>query len=196
MNTARYFIALFLLVVAPGAFAFWLIVHPFIQFWRRIGARWARTSGFSLMILLGLVMYFFHGSILAVDYGTNWSLIAMAAVLESISLSIAYRRRKHLTKPILVGTPELSNDKTDSKLLNQGIYSRIRHPRYVESMLECIAFALFANYQGIYILVAALLPVLYLIVLMEEKELRDRFGDAYVEYSRRVPRFFPRIRGA
>ena len=32
----------------------------------------------------------------------------------------------------------------------------------------------------------------YFIVVLEERELRDRFGSTYEEYSRRVPRFFPR----
>jgi protein-S-isoprenylcysteine O-methyltransferase Ste14 len=32
------------------------------------------------------------------------------------------------------------------------------------------------------------------IPLFEEPQLKRRFGDAYVEYSRHVPRIFPRIR--
>jgi protein-S-isoprenylcysteine O-methyltransferase Ste14 len=35
-------------------------------------------------------------------------------------------------------------------------------------------------------------PLLHLIVLLEERELPDRFGEAYVDYSRRVPRYWPR----
>jgi protein-S-isoprenylcysteine O-methyltransferase Ste14 len=41
--------------------------------------------------------------------------------------------------------------------------------------------------------VALWLPGIYVIVRLEEKELRDRFGLAYDEYRRRVPRFLPRI---
>ena len=35
-------------------------------------------------------------------------------------------------------------------------------------------------------------PTLYLIVLLEERELRDRFGEEYEAYCRRVPRFVPK----
>ena len=47
------------------------------------------------------------------------------------------------------------------------------------------------------ILVITVTPALafWLIVLFEERELRDRFGEAYAEYARRVPRFVPRWRG-
>jgi protein-S-isoprenylcysteine O-methyltransferase Ste14 len=37
-------------------------------------------------------------------------------------------------------------------------------------------------------------PGIYLIVLLEERELRDRFGRAYEEYCQGVPCFFPRWR--
>jgi protein-S-isoprenylcysteine O-methyltransferase Ste14 len=53
--------------------------------------------------------------------------------------------------------------------------------------------ALIANYLALYLVVALWLPGLYFIVLLEEKELRDRFGPAYDEYCRRVPRFIPRF---
>jgi protein-S-isoprenylcysteine O-methyltransferase Ste14 len=38
-------------------------------------------------------------------------------------------------------------------------------------------------------------PALFLVVILEERELRQRFGDAHVEYCRRVPRFVPRRAG-
>jgi protein-S-isoprenylcysteine O-methyltransferase Ste14 len=51
---------------------------------------------------------------------------------------------------------------------------------------------LFANYQFLYIFLLVAAALIYLLVLIEERELRERFGEAYVEYSRRVPRFVPR----
>ena len=55
-----------------------------------------------------------------------------------------------------------------------------------------MAVALFTNYLAIYVLALAIIPALYLVVVLEEKELRDRFGLEYAAYSERVPRFIPR----
>ena len=60
--------------------------------------------------------------------------------------------------------------------------------------LALVGWALFANYLGLYLITALTMAALYLIVLLEERELRERFGPAYADYSARVPRFIPRRR--
>jgi protein-S-isoprenylcysteine O-methyltransferase Ste14 len=35
---------------------------------------------------------------------------------------------------------------------------------------------------------------MYAVVVVEERELRERFGLAYEEYCRQVPRFVPKLR--
>ena len=40
MDTARYILAVIVAISFPPARLFWLAVHPFIAFWRGLGAGW------------------------------------------------------------------------------------------------------------------------------------------------------------
>lgn len=192
MDTARHIVAVFLLVAGPPALLFWFLIHPFARFWRRMGAGWAYGFAFSVLFFLGWALYHNRAALLGVDYGTNWALVALAVVFEVLATLIRVKRGKYLTARILLGLPELDARQGGGKLLTEGIYSRIRHPRYVEVMLGITALTLFANYQFLYVFLAVAAGLIYLIVLMEERELRERFGEAYAEYAGRVPRFVPR----
>lgn len=73
-----------------------------------------------------------------------------------------------------------------------GLFKHVRHPRYLAKVLAYFGFALIANFSGLYIYFLASLGLVYLIVVLEEKELRDRFGAKYQAYARKVPRFIPK----
>ena len=87
--------------------------------------------------------------------------------------------------------PELSLD-SPGKLLTEGVYAYSRNPRYLNILLATFAYGLLLNYLGIWVLALLCVPAIYLIILLEERELRERFGDEYLEYCRRVPRLIPR----
>lgn len=44
MTLVRYYIAFFLIIAIPSALLFWLLIHPFARFWRRIRPMWAYGS--------------------------------------------------------------------------------------------------------------------------------------------------------
>jgi protein-S-isoprenylcysteine O-methyltransferase Ste14 len=196
LDTARYVIAVMLLVSLPAALLLWFIIHPLVRFWRKLGP--GRTYAvLSVPVAASMVgLFAARDQLLTVEFGTNVFLVALGALCMAGAMMIAVRRRRQLTYGILVGIPELSGEKDTGKLLTDGIYARIRHPRYIETGLGILGYALFSNYLTIYIACALSVPVLYLIVLLEERELRDRFGQEYEEYCRRVPRFFPDRRQA
>jgi protein-S-isoprenylcysteine O-methyltransferase Ste14 len=130
-------------------------------------------------------------ALLGRDLGSHLWLLAPAVVCAASGTVIAVMRRRHLKYGILMGLPELSPGKYSGRLLTDGIYARIRHPRYVEVVLFTAAYAFLANYVGAYVATALTIPALYVTVLIEERELRDRFGATFEEYARRVPRFIP-----
>lgn len=191
MEKARYVFGVLLVIGLPPGMVWWLLVHPFVDFWRRVGA----VETIIIMGAMGIVeavgLFAIRDTLLLTDYGTQPGLVALAAALMTASVWIAVKRRKYLTTRVLVGMPELEDGGHGGSLLSEGIYSRVRHPRYVEIVLGCFAYAFFANYLGAYIVAGLCIPVVHLIVLLEEKELIDRFGDEYVDYAARVPRYFP-----
>ena len=73
-----------------------------------------------------------------------------------------------------------------------GIYSRIRHPRYLASFLAILGACLLAGTRIMYLAAAVWLALMAVIIVLEEREMRSRFGATYRDYSRKVPRFIPR----
>ncbi len=194
MDTLRYVLALLVVVATPPAILLWYAIHPFARFWRRFGAAGTYAIlGLPMLVLLG-ALFRSRDRLLIVDYGTRWPFVGLAVACLAAAVTIALNRRRLLTFGVLAGLPELSPDKNPQKLLQEGIYARIRHPRYVELMLWLAGYSLIANYLAAYVVTLLSIPGIWLVVVLEERELRERFGEAWVEYSRRVPRFVPHRR--
>ena len=192
LTLVRRIIAVMMVISLPPAILYWFIIHPFIGFWRRVGLR--ATYVFLMVFYLGSMVGLFlvRDTLLGRDLGNSLPLAVAAVPLFVVAILISRKRKKHLTFRLLAGVPEIAPEKHGIGLLREGIYSRIRHPRYVEFTLGLVAYALFANFEGLYWMTAATLVLLYIIVLLEERELRERFGQEYVDYSVEVPRFIPR----
>lgn len=79
------------------------------------------------------------------------------------------------------------------KLVDVGVYSRVRHPMYLGTLLFCLGFFLFTLS-----LLALMVWVLFLVfydrmATYEEKDLVEILGEEYVRYQRRVPKWVPRF---
>ena len=192
LQIIRYYLAILIVFGVPTGILMWLVIHPFHKFLRHLSLKWAYfIVAVPLTLLAGAILWF-RDVILATDYGTNYLLMGLSVAPFALAVAIYLSHRKYLTLPIQVGVPELTGSQK-GVLLTEGIYSRIRHPRYVESVLWILGYALFTNYLALYLVFLLMLPVMHLIVLLEEKELKERFGHDYEEYCRRVPRYIPRV---
>lgn len=193
MNLIRYFTALLLLLTIPCVMVFWLLIHPFVRFWRRQTP--AVTYGLVLLVISGIMAFLFHmrSYLMRIEFGTSYLLFISGILCLFGALFIFRGVRKQLTLRIMVGLPELAPQRYSGALLTEGIYARIRHPRYAQFGLAVLGYTLIANYLVTYVVFLLMLPVLFLVILLEERELRERFGDQYVRYSARVPRFLPRF---
>ena len=194
MAGLRYGIALVFLMVIPGGITYWFWIHPFIRFWRRLGPTLTLVLNFALLVLWASLVFHWRATLLPVQSGANPVFIAVGVPLLVLTIGIRIRLLKQLTPKALIGLPEIAPDRFPPRLVTGGIYSRIRHPRYVEIFLVTLGFALIANYLAVYLAAVLVTAELYLIVLLEEKELRARFGSEYDTYAKNVPRFIPKLR--
>jgi len=81
------------------------------------------------------------------------------------------------------------------ELVAEGLYVYVRNPMYVGAL--SVVTGQFLWFGSLWLVVyggAALLAFHLFIVFYEEPTLRKQFGNSYVEYCQRVPRWIPRVR--
>jgi protein-S-isoprenylcysteine O-methyltransferase Ste14 len=195
IDRVRYFFGIGSLIVLPPALLFWLVIHPWARWWRRLGLIRTYLIVVPVSVAFGALLFRFREPLLGTNLGTNWGLVAVALGLYGGVTWLEFQYWRHLSIATLVGITELSpSGQQKGRLLQEGIYGVVRHPRYLSAGVSVIANALFINYAGLYILVLLLVPVGYLMIVLEERELIERFGEEYRKYQRAVPRLMPRWR--
>ena len=171
---------------------YWLILHPAVSFWRRIGYRsfWVALP---VWLLGGVPLIFLQDRLFAHRWPRNWFTYALGAVLLALTFWMLGRVHREFSFKKLAGLPELNPHHALRGVVASGIYGHVRHPRYAHLILGFIAFGLLTGAEGIFLL-AIVTILLYLIVApLEERELREQYGSEYEVYARKVPRFLPRF---
>ncbi|HEC38983.1 hypothetical protein LCGC14_1010710 [marine sediment metagenome] len=78
--------------------------------------------------------------------------------------------------------------------LTQGIFSRVRHPLYLGGLLVLLSFI----FLSISLISIALIVILFILLnkmtTYEEKILEDIFGNLYLDYRKRVPKWIPKLK--
>jgi protein-S-isoprenylcysteine O-methyltransferase Ste14 len=194
IDRVRYFLGVLGLIVLPPGLLFWFVIHPWARWWRRLGPIRTYLIVVLVLVAFGALRFRVRGPLLGANLGTNWSLIAIALVLYGVMTWLELRYWRHLSIATLVGFPELSpTEQRKGRLLQDGIYRVVRHPQYLSAGIGVIANALIVNYVGLYILTLLLLLAGYVMTVLEERELINRFGEEYRKYQREVPRLIPRL---
>jgi protein-S-isoprenylcysteine O-methyltransferase Ste14 len=113
-----------------------------------------------------------------------------ALVLVGIAVWVAcldtFSRRGHGT-PLPLDAPR--------ELVSTGLFGVVRNPIMAGELLVIWGEALYFASWGLALYALAITALAhYLVVNVEEPELRERFGEAYDRYCERVPRWLPRRR--
>lgn len=172
---------------------FWLLVHPFTEFWKRRRGRtylaYAVFLWLAFLAVFGATSEFWF----AERFARGWPLIAVGLALLIVEPLVISRAEGELGLPILVGWAERDPAQFPPRLVESGIYRRVRHPRYLSAMCVLLGTAMLSGAWRLLYLSVLSLPLYFLLTWVEERELLRRIGAPYAEYRRRVPRFFPRV---
>ena len=169
--------------------AYWLLVHPLAEHWRKRGAT-LKTVGPAwpvLWAIAGLATAKWRHQAL---YETAWSW-APGVVLIAAAVYVYRAARPGFSEDQLFGRAELEPHKHEQRLVTGGIRERVRHPYYLAHLLHLTGWAVGAGSVAVWVLEAFALVTGAVMLPLEERELERRFGDAYREYKKRVPALLP-----
>src|SRR5579863_8498170 len=117
----------------PAPF-FWLMIHAAIGFWRRFGNR-SFWIALPVWTISGVALVLLRHRIFAERLGRNALTWLGGAALVAIALWIGRQVHHDLGLRRLGGLPEVNPARYPGGVVRSGIYTRLRHPRYVEYML-------------------------------------------------------------
>lgn len=183
------------MLTLPPALVYWVLAHAGVGFWRRLPSAITFAALFLAMAVVGWGLWTVRGPLLTVRFASTPWLLAPAAACLAAAGVVEVQCRRHLGWETLFGVPELVVGASGPGLLEEGIYARLRHPRYLAVAFGLLAVAGFANYLIVWILLPVFGLGIYGVIVLEERELEARFGAAYRDYQRRVPRLLPIRRG-
>ena len=95
-------------MVLPPGLLFWLIIHPWARWWRMLGPMRTYLIVVPVAAAFGALLFRFRGPLLGKNFGTNWTLVAIALVLYGVMTWLELQYWRHLSIATLVGVPELS----------------------------------------------------------------------------------------
>lgn len=172
--------------------AYWLLVHPRIEWWRARNVRLAMVGPlwFLLWIVAGALTAPWRR---AVFY--TWPLMwAPGLLLIAVGFWIYSRARIHFSADQILGRSELQPHAHEQRLHTTGIRARVRHPYYLGHLCELLGWTLGTGLVVLYVLTGVAVVTGALMLRREDAELERRFGEPYRAYRQRVPAFLPRWR--
>jgi protein-S-isoprenylcysteine O-methyltransferase Ste14 len=124
--------------------AFWLLIHPRVEFWRA-----QQRSPYRILLPVGITMWVLIAIITAewrevLFYEDRWAWIPAGALFCS-GLVLYSLSHGEFTLSQLGGLPEILHGHRQQRLVTTGIRARVRHPVYLGHLCEMLAWSLGTN---------------------------------------------------
>ncbi|MCX7724397.1 MAG: isoprenylcysteine carboxylmethyltransferase family protein [Thermodesulfovibrio sp.] len=178
-------LALITLIFGFNIPLFWIPVHLYPKFFRKLGIL-TYIMPFSTLSLIAFLVFEFREYILiyAVEIPSLLSLIGLVIFIFGVILHIW--TAKLLSLWGLIGIPEIF-PKISSKLIASGPFSKVRHPTYLAHTMIFLGVFLLTEFVAVGILTLFDFVMVHTFVIpFEERELLSRFGKIYEEYKNKV----------
>ena len=128
-------------------------------------------------------------------YATPWGW-PFAIPLFAIGIFLYSKSGGSFSAKHLGGLPEVHGGHPGQQLVTTGIRSRVRHPVYLAHLCEMLAWSIGTGLVVCWGLTAFAVFTGTVMIQMEDKELEQRFGEAFRNYRNSVPAVLPRVRQA
>jgi methanethiol S-methyltransferase len=174
--------------------SFWLAIHPRAEAWRQRHRE--RRPVYKLLLPMWVGMWI---ALFALTYPlrgirlyeAQWPWL-IALLFFAVGIFLYARARRGFSPLQLSGYHELQPEEHEQQLVVSGIRERVRHPIYLGHLCELLAWSIGSGLLACWVLTGFAVATGALMIRHEERELVERFGDAYREYQHRVPMLLPR----
>ncbi len=184
-------IAFIALLLWPAIPLFWIPVHCFPRFFRRLGF-FTYLLPFVTWLPAALFTFGLRNILLAHRIALPTVVNVLGTLLLILGACLQIWTLVLLSLPGIMGMPEVTGT-VPGRLVMIGPFAVIRHPTYLSHTLMLLGLFLWTGVTvlGIVTLID-LFMVNSMVIPLEERELAERFGNEYEEYRRKVPsRFLP-----
>jgi len=171
---------------------FWLMIHPFIERWRKLGRLVYVLILPAWAVIIAVVFLSVWPFRFAHFYLTwfAWAPAAMFFLLGFWTYRAAFQSFHHTQ---VSGLAEIEPGRHRQQLITTGIRSRVRHPIYLGHLCEILGWCVGTGLVALYLLALFAIFTGALMIRIEDRELEARFGEAYRQYRERVPTVVPRL---
>lgn len=167
-----FYVLMFILTIRLPSFRFW--PPPSHRSWQFF-ISWLIASlvavNFLFIGLLDFDSFFLH----------HWLRFPIALLLFFFGSGIGFWSFSALGLHATIGLGD--------ELVTDGPYRHSRNPQYLGDIVSIIGYMIFTNSAMVWIVGLLGIMLSILAPFTEEPWLEERFGAAYLEYKRRVPRF-------
>lgn len=183
-------IALLTIAIWPVIPLFWIPVHCFSGFFKKLGLK-TYVMPVLLWPPIAYLIYLNRAFLLHNRLDMYFLIRVVGLIVLAAGTALQIWTARLLGLWGLMGVPEVSANSAGG-LVTGGAFSIVRHPTYLSHTLMLVGVFLFTGVIAVG--VAAVLDFTVInaaVIPLEEKELLTRFGEEYVKYKKNVPGYFP-----